>query len=119
MDFLITGLPRSGLAWSSVWLMDGALCLHDPLYDFCVGDLYNLHPGQKWGAACSGLWMFPSDIKAWGCPVVILERSIDDIQHSCQIACHGKQIPQIMIDKFANLEGPRFNYKDLFIEQKA
>ena len=115
MNFLITALPRSGTAWASVWLMDGALCLHDPLAHRTPEQVLAYAPssGQRWGAACTGAWLVPGFIQACACPYVLLDRNLADVQQSI-VDLHLPPLSDAAVAQFDLTPGPRFDYNDLF-----
>ena len=60
MDFIVTGLPRSGTTWVANWLTtDTTLCIHDPLYKYHLEDLDNIETNKKLGISCTAIWRAP------------------------------------------------------------
>jgi hypothetical protein len=113
MDFILTALPRSGTSWASVWLMDNALCIHDPFTNKTPEELQAFDPGQRWGIACTAIWSLPSFMKSFNCPYVIIDRNIEEVQTSLRDIGLPPILPKF-IEKFDLLPGPRFEHEDLF-----
>lgn len=116
MDFILTGLPRSGTTWASVWLMDGALCLHDPLVTMTLDELSAKNYRRRWGVADTGLWLYPDFLKAAGCPVVLLDRNIDAVNISLT-SIGFAPLPKEHVTKFDLLDFPRFENADMFEDE--
>lgn len=118
MDFLLTGLPRSGTAWAAVWLSDGAICLHEPLATVRAEELARWKPERRWGMACTAVWMIPWFAESLRCPRVILERDLSEVNESLQ----NMGLPEMTkpnVDAFRRFKGPRFPYTDLFDHDSA
>jgi hypothetical protein len=116
MDFAIAALPRSGTTWASIWLMDGALCLHDPLATMTTADLAQYNPGRRWGIACTGIWLFPEFLAQAKCPVVLLDNNIESIQLSLsRIGFAPLQME--LVERFDLLNYPRFETSDMFEDE--
>ena len=115
MKFLIVGLPRSGTSWAANLMMaNGEICIHDPLAKIYPDELLNMDVG----AACTGMWLFPSIINEAKCPTVVIERDLESVNASL----YEMGLPTIAPDQAAmlgNVEGYRIKYKDLFNYDKA
>ena len=110
IDFAIIALPRSGTAWSSVWLA----CKHDPLATMSFEELSE-HEG---GVSCTALWLYPEfiyeNIKRW----VIIDGNIGHIQDWC-VSNGYPAFTGCNLELFNSLRGTRVNINDLFDTEKA
>jgi hypothetical protein len=116
MDFILTALPRSGTTWASVWLMDDALCLHDPLTTMTPADLLLHNPGRRWGISCTGIWLYPDFVEQCKCPVVLLDRNIDAICNS-MLRVGFAPITMDYVQRFDRLPWLRFDSQDMFDDE--
>ena len=86
MDYYITGLPRSGTAWASLFFSGGNMhTFHDLLGTYHYEDLPKLREQTDHdfvGVADTGLWCFHEWLNAQGKPVVILERPYWEVNAS-------------------------------------
>jgi hypothetical protein len=89
--FLITGLPRSRTAWMAAYLTNGrVMCKHEPLkYLSDVSELpdaiyseYHTHSGLSDSGAG---YFLPWIMKNLDPPTVIIERDIEEVNHSMQV----------------------------------
>lgn len=118
LDFIVTGLPRSGTTWLANWLTtDRSLCLHDP---------YALGPPETWprdarrfGIACTGVYLLPDVLAAHHGPLVVIERD----QAACEAGVTAIGFPPGHMGKLtaalAKVDGWRFRFDDLWIEDEA
>lgn len=113
MNFMLLGLPRSGTTWAANWLMDDAICYHDPLARYDLLQLRQMKPAKTWGVSCTFLWAFPEFCRDMDCPIVFIERDIQEINKSL-LGMSYPEIPDWMVRESKCLNVPRFNYRDLF-----
>lgn len=84
MDFMILALPRSGTTWLANWLTtDKSLCYHDivgkmPLEKIAAHRVNRPH----WGAACTGLGLFPKWCNAQPARRLIVVRDVEEVNAS-------------------------------------
>lgn len=81
--FFVTGLPRSGMAWASVFLTtDTSICHPEPLKDFSsptdIERLVSQRGHEQVGIADVQLAFFPDVLQKIGAPVVVLERPLNE-----------------------------------------
>ena len=113
MNFMLLALPRSGTAWAANWLMDRALCYHDPFSQFSPEQLTEMKHPFTWGVSCTFGWALPDYVAMQKCPYVIIDRNIDEVNRSIKSLC-GNPLSDWMIEKFRKFEGPRFKHEELF-----
>lgn len=86
IDFMVIGAPRSGTAWTSNWLTNGAdLCWHDVLFQTPIeriDDRYVANPSGKVGIADTGIWKFPDFLAQHPAKKVVLHRELSEINAS-------------------------------------
>lgn len=112
MKFLLSALPRSGTTWAANWLSaNGVLCLHEPLYRSRPDEVMDMDVG----VSCTGMWLTDKKIT---CPHVIIERPLPEVNDSLH-TLGMPAVPRWMAQKFAELQGPRFHFKELFTEEGA
>lgn len=84
LDFMITGLPRSGTTWAAnLFTTDAVLCHHDPLYHthYSEWDEKFKSPVPV-GVSCTGIWRWGDWLNAHPARKLILERDIESIYTS-------------------------------------
>lgn len=82
MSFLITGLPRSRTAWLSVFMTaQGEFCYHEGCNKTKSWDDY-LKKMENCGNSDSAIALH-ENIKTLDCPIVIIERDINEVYESC------------------------------------
>ena len=113
MDFLLTALPRSATTWASVWLMDRALCYHDPLANRTPEELRALKLSRKWGISDTTIWALPDEMKRFDCPIAILERDVTEIKKS-MARLGAPKINDMEVILFNRAPGRRFHYAQMF-----
>lgn len=88
IKFMVIGAPRSGTAWSSIWLTHGnTLCIHDPLWDYHYRALDGLNFGEREiGFACTGMALFHEWVNEHPCPKVVLRRDPKEVNESLRQA---------------------------------
>lgn len=89
LDFIVTGLPRSGTTWlANALTRNKVLCLHDPLFKMHYDDLgeeaakLRSYGYRKVGIACTGIWQFPEYLNEFKGPLLILHRELPEINKS-------------------------------------
>jgi len=120
-SFILAALPRSGTTWASAWLMDGnALCYHDPLGSgFTIEQLEEHDPGCLWGIACTSVFTFPQWMARQNCPVVLLDRPIDQINKSLVEELKLPPLNDAMLPTFQSLKFPRISWNALWTPEGA
>jgi len=118
MNFALVAMPRSGTSWASVWLMDGALCYHDPLATMSPEELLAFRPGKRWGISCTASWLLDGFLEAAGCPVVVIDNDLEEVQRSL-LEMGAPALTRGAVEMFDRLTFPRFQMDDLFDEDGA
>lgn len=76
VDFIVTGLPRSGTTWLSVFLTtDDCICLHDPTAEYSLDIL------KDWeGGICdTGIWYYDTWCKEHTDKIILIDRKEEDV----------------------------------------
>jgi len=116
LDFIITGLPRSGTTWASVWLTTPECVVsHDPLYRTHYSDWDKTYDA----VSCTGIWRFPDFLAAQKCPIIVIHRPSHEVNTS--LARLGVPGFITAADEAAldNIEGHHIDHTDLWDGAKA
>lgn len=88
IKFIITGLPRSGTTWLSVFLTtDDCVCLHDPYVTYTPEEL----EGWTGGISDTALWFYDDWCKRNTDKFILIEREPEEVA----IALSQKGLPQV------------------------
>ena len=71
---------------------------------------------DKWGVSCTGLWLHPEFIRAQKCPVVLLDRNVEDIRSS-MLSIGFAPIEAQLVERFDLLDFPRFDMEDMLNDE--
>jgi hypothetical protein len=118
LDFIVTGLPRSGTTWLANWLTtERSLCLHDP---FALGWPETWpRDARRFGIACTGAYLVPDFLPAQACPVAVIERD----PAACEEGVTRLGFPPghmaALRTELDRVEGRRFAFDSLWIEDEA
>lgn len=116
LDFIVTGLPRSGTTWLANWLTTGAsLCLHDP---FAIG-LPDAWPSDERlrGISCTFAYCVKPWLDQYDCPIAIIERDPADCDKSLsRIGLPDTHSYQHLLQ---DAKGRRFAFDNLWTEGGA
>jgi len=116
IKFIITGLPRSGTTWLSVFLStDDCLCLHDPYGTHTPEEL-----GQWEGGVCdTALWYYADWCRVHTDKFIIIDRKVEEVNSSL-INLDIVQVPEEFTNIFNNTDSnKRIYFEDLFTEEIA
>lgn len=116
IKFIVTGLPRSGTTWLSVFLStDDCLCLHDPYATHSPEEL------AKWeGGVCdTALWYYEDWCKANTDKFILIDRKAEEVNAS--LSDKGiMELPEFLTDAFSSVTGhKKIYFEDLFTEEIA
>jgi len=115
IDFMVTGLPRSGTTWAANWLTtDTTLCIHDPLYKHKLHELDSLQTKKRLGISCTGIWQLPDFLNTHPANKLIIHRDLSEVNDSLK---NEMGVPTITDDESESLYriyGIHVNYTDLF-----
>lgn len=114
MRYVITGLPRSGTTWLSVFLTtDDCVCLHDPSATMSPKEL------QEWeGGVCdTGMWYYHNWCKKNSDKFVIIERDYQEVNKSLS-EIMVPLVPKELATYFYSIEADyKIQFSELFKEE--
>lgn len=121
LDFIITGLPRSGTTWVSNWLTtDKSLCVHDPLnfahYEDIESSPLLADENKRYvrrGICCTAAYNFPEWVNGYRCQKAVITRDIAAVRKSFHKSEIGA-LDHYAEAKLALIKAPRIKYEDLF-----
>jgi len=120
LDFIVTGLPRSGTTWIANWLTtDQTLCIHDPLYKYTLDELNGIITSKKLGVSCTALWRFPDYLKDHQARKLIVHRDLKEVNDSL---ANEMQVDTVSEEDAASLKdifGIHADFKDIFDKDRA
>jgi hypothetical protein len=115
IDFIVTGLPRSGTTWAANWLTtDNTLCIHDPLYKYYFEDLDAIESNKKLGISCTGLWRTPELLANHPAKKLIIHRSLDEVNDSLAIEMGVNKITEEQAESLKLIDGMHIQFPELF-----
>jgi hypothetical protein len=115
IDFIVTGLPRSGTTWIANWLTtDTTLCIHDPLYKCNAEELDDIKSDKKLGISCTGIWRMPEFLEAHPAKKLIVHRDLDEVNDSLSNEMGVSTISKEEADSLSSIYGIHLSFKDLF-----
>ena len=115
---MVLGGPRSGTTWAANWLTtDTTFCLHDPLLEYTVRQLNNMHiPNRRLGISCTASILFPEWVNAQKCPKIFLYRDVEEINQSLARLGLVELEKLKHLGRIDDLKGiPMWTYEQLFI----
>lgn len=115
MDFIVTGLPRSGTTWVANWLTtDDTMCIHDPLYKYGLDQLDTIETNKRLGISCTGIWRFPKFLKAHPARKLIIHRLLDEVNDSLANEMGVPTIGEADAESLSSIYGMHVFFPDLF-----
>jgi hypothetical protein len=115
MNFIVTGLPRSGTTWVANWLTtDDTLCIHDPLYKYGLDQLDTIQTNKRLGISCTGIWRFPEFLKTHPARKLIIHRDIAEINDSLANEMGVPTLSQEEAESLKDIYGMHVLFSDLF-----
>ena len=115
IDFIVTGLPRSGTTWVANWLTtDDTLCIHDPLYKYSLDQLDTIESNKKLGVSCTGLWRFPDYLEAHPARKLIIHRDLNEINDSLANEMGVPTVSEKEAESLRDIYGIHASFVDLF-----
>ena len=115
MDFIVTGLPRSGTTWVANWLTtDTTLCIHDPLYKYHLEDLDNIETNKKLGISCTAIWRSLEFLKNHPAKKLIIHRDLNEVNDSLSNEMGVPTISKEKADSLSDIYGIHLSFVDLF-----
>lgn len=115
MDFIVTGLPRSGTTWVANWLTtDTTLCIHDPLYKYHLEDLDNIETNKKLGISCTAIWRSSEFLKNHPARKLIIHRDLNEVNDSLSNEMGVPTISKEKADSLSDIYGIHLSFVDLF-----
>lgn len=114
IKYIITGLPRSGTTWLSVFLTtDDCVCLHDPFASYTPDEL------AEWegGVSDTALWYYDEWCKAHTDKFILIVRKEEDVISG--LAEKGlPPVPDAFYDLFTQKTANKvIQFEDLFKEE--
>lgn len=115
IDFIVTGMPRSGTTWVANWLTtDDTLCLHDPLYQYKLDELDTINSNKRLGISCTGMWRFTEFLKTHTAKKLIIHRDIKEINDSLVNEMGVPTVSEDEVESLWNISGLHVSFLDLF-----
>lgn len=120
LDFIVTGLPRSGTTWIANWLTtDQSLCIHDPLYKYKLDELDGIITSKKLGISCTAMWNFRDFLNSHPARKLIVHRDLAEVNDSLKNEMHVDTISQEQAASLNDIYGIHADLKDIFDKHKA
>lgn len=116
MNFLITGLPRSGTAWLANWFTtDHSICWHEALMDYSLEELLSFKSESLFGVSETFLCLLkPEEVNAIPVKKLVVHRPIEEVNASLEAA----GLPGLMTEEHADnlraIDGAHIDFKDIF-----
>ena len=115
LEFIVTGMPRSGTTWVSNWLTtDNTLCIHDPVYKYKLDELDAIKTNKKLGISCTGMWRFNDFLKSHPSKKIIIHRDINEINDSLANEMGVPTVTEAEVESLWNIQGIHVSFLDLF-----
>ena len=115
IDFMVTGMPRSGTTWVANWLTtDDTLCIHDPLYKYGLDDFDKIESNKRLGVSCTGIWRFPEFLKAHPARKLIIHRLLNEVNDSLTNEMGVPTITEAEAESLRSIYGMHVLFPDLF-----
>jgi hypothetical protein len=115
IDFIVTGLPRSGTTWAANWLTtDTTLCIHDPLYKYQIAELDLLKSDKRLGISCTGIWRLPEFLNIHPANKLIIHRDLSEVNDSLKNEMGVPTVTNKESESLDGIYGIHVNFDDLF-----
>ena len=119
IEFMVLSAPRSGSTWTSNWLTtEKTLCLHDPVLEYRLDELEQVHCDRMLGVACTGLALVPKFVNAHPARKVVVHRDFDEVNLSLR-TIGATDLGPGWDGKLESIAGMHVAYEDLFDAEKA
>jgi len=115
LNFIVTGLPRSGTTWTSNWLTtDDTLCIHDPLYKYKVEELDLLETDKLLGISCTAIWRFQNFLTNHPARKIVIHKDISKVNDSLANDMGVDTITPEQNELLNSIDGMHFSFESLF-----
>jgi hypothetical protein len=115
LNFIVTGLPRSGTTWIANWLTtDDTLCIHDPLYKHKLEELDLLQTDNLLGISCTAIWRFQDFLINHPARKIVIHRDLEEINDSLANEMGVDITTYEQKELLNNIDGMHFSFESLF-----
>jgi hypothetical protein len=115
IDFMVTGMPRSGTTWVANWLTtDDTLCIHDPMYKYHFEELDAIESDKRLGISCTALWRTPDLLAKHPARKLIIHRLLNEVNDSLANEMGVPTITEEQAESLSSIYGMHVYFPDLF-----
>lgn len=116
MNFLITGLPRSGTAWLANWFTtDYSTCWHEALTEYSLEELARVRTDGLFGVSeTSVCCLDPAEVNALPIPKLIVHRPLEEVNRSLVTLGLPGAMTNQHVSNLKEISGTHIDFRDLF-----